>query len=185
MNLISIDPSINNVGWAVVAGLERDAETGVWDDSKALWRYGNWIVSAHSLQAKWVEIVEYMIMEFDVNPECDEIVLEWPMYFGTEKGQVAAQQGHTLNLAGIDGYIAGYFRLPWRQIHLITAPQWKGSVSKEITKMRFFRAMGVKHIFKVDHNAVDAVMMLFEYCKRKKITFKLVTQFDFEGEEPS
>ena len=176
MQIVSIDPSTLNVGWAAIQGLQRDAETNVWDDSNAKWKYGNWILSAHSLQAKFQECAEYMIMEFDLNPEEDWMVLEWPMYFGSERGQVSAQLGHTLNLAGIVGYVSGYFRLPWRQVHLITANQWKGSVSKEITKMRFFRAMGVKQIFKVDHNAVDAVMLLFEFCKRKKITFKLVTE---------
>jgi len=175
MKIISIDPSTRNTGWAVIEGLKRDKHD-VWDDSEARWRYGNWIINAHSLQAKFQEHAEYMIMEFDINPEEDWLVLEWPAYFGSEKGQVAAQLGYTLNLAGIVGYCSGYFRLPWQQVHLITAVQWKGSVSKEITKMRFFRAQGIKKIFDVDHNAVDAVMLLFEFCKRKKITFRLVTE---------
>lgn len=174
--IISIDPSTRDVGWAVIEKLKRDKKTLVWDDTDARWRYGNWVINAHSLQAKFQEIAEYMIMEFDINPEEDIMVLEWPAYFGSEKGQVAAQLGHTLNLAGVVGYCSGYFRIPWQRIHLITANQWKGSVSKEVTKMRFFRAMGVKQIFAVNHNAVDAVMLLFAYCKEHKITFKIVTE---------
>ncbi len=176
MKIISIDPSTINVGWAVIEGLKRHPKTGVWDDRKAKWRYGNFNLFALSLQAKFHEIAENMIAHFDIDPEEDWLVLEWPMYFGTEKGQVAAQMGYTLNLAGIDGFLMGYFRMPWQQCHFVTAAQWKGSVSKEITKMRFFRAMGIKQIFAVDHNAVDAVMLLFEFCKRRKITFRLVTE---------
>lgn len=174
MKIFSLDPSVNNCGWAVIEGLVRDKNDVIRADN-AKWRYGNWILSAHSFSAKLQEIVEYVILEVNGlnEDEGDWIILEWPAYFGSSKGQVSAQLGHTLNLAGIDGYVAGYFRLPWQSIHFITANQWKGSVSKEITRMRFFRVMGVKQIYKIDHNAVDAVMMLLEFCKRRKITNKI------------
>jgi hypothetical protein len=81
-------------------------------------------------------------------------------------------------------YIAGFFRLPWQNIHFITATKWKGSVSKEITRRRFFKHMGIKQIYTIDHNAVDAVMMLLEFCKRKQLTFKIVskTMEHFQGQ---
>jgi hypothetical protein len=41
MKIVSIDPSINDVGWALVDGLQRD-EDGVWDNSAADWRWGHW-----------------------------------------------------------------------------------------------------------------------------------------------
>lgn len=175
MKIFALDPSIRDVGWAVIEKLYRDKNDVICAE-KSEWRYGNWELSAHSFSAKLQEIAEYIIMEVDgINEsEGDWMLLEWPAYFGSQKGQVSAQMGHTLNLAGIDGYVAGYFRLPWQSIHFITANQWKGSVSKEITRMRFFRVMGEKQIYKINHNAVDAVMLLLEFCKRRRITDRIV-----------
>src|SRR6516225_3352276 len=100
MKIVSIDPSINDVGWAVVDRLER-SESGVWDNSKADWRWGHWKIGSNSMTFKWREIVEWIIVEAGgLDPECDWLVMEWPAYFGSAKGQVAAQQGHTINLAG-------------------------------------------------------------------------------------
>jgi hypothetical protein len=176
MKIVSIDPSINNVGWALIDGLWR-REDDVIDDSKADWRWGNWKIASHSFTFKLREIVEWMILTFDgLDPDCDWLVAEWPAYFDSMAGHIAAKAGHTINLAGIDCYIAGFFRLPWQNIHLVTATKWKGSVSKEITRMRFFRHMGIKQLYQIDHNAVDAVMMLLEFCKRKRLSFKIVSK---------
>jgi hypothetical protein len=168
MKIVSIDPSINDVGWAVVDGLKR-SKSGVWDNSKAKWTWGHWKIGGVSLTFKLREIVEWMIIEFDGLEEGDWLVLEWPAFFGSAKGQVAAQQGHTINLAGVDGYIAGFFRLSPMDIHLVTANEWKGNLPKEITRKRLFHALGIKQIYKVNHNAVDAVMLLHEFCKRRNI----------------
>lgn len=172
MKIISIDPSTRDVGWALVNNLLRD-ENGVWDNSKADWKWGHWKIGSHSLTFKFREIVEWMIIEFGGVDEDDWLVLEWPAFFGSAKGQIAAQQGHTINLAGVDAYIAGFFRLPPMNVHLVTANQWKGNLPKEITRMRFFRALGQKQIYKINHNAVDAVMLLHEFCKRRKIAWKI------------
>lgn len=173
MKIVAIDPSINDVGWAVVDGLQR-SESGVWDNSKADWKWGHWLIQGISLPYKLREIVEWMIIEFDgMNPEEDWLVLEWPAFFGSPKGQAAAKQGHTINLAGVVGYIAGFFRMLPQNTHLVTANQWKGNVPKEITRMRLFKALGQKQIYKVNHNAVDAVMLLHEFCKRRNIMMKI------------
>lgn len=176
MKIVAIDPSINTVGWAVVDGLTRDEETGVWDNSKADWKWGVWKISSNSLTYKLREIVEWMIIEFDgLDPDEDWLILEWPAFFGSAKGQVAAKQGYTINLAGVVGYIMGFFRMKPQNSFLITANEWKGNVPKEITRMRFFRALGVKQIYKVDHNAVDAVMLLHTFCQRRNIVVKITS----------
>jgi hypothetical protein len=176
MKIVAIDPSINNVGWGLVEGLREDSDGIIHADDEN-WRWGNWKIASHSFTFKLREIVEWMILTFDgLDPECDWVVLEWPAYFDSMAGHVAAKAGHTINLAAIDGYIAGFFRLPWQRVHLITATKWKGSVSKEITRMRFFRHMGIKQIYTIDHNAVDAVMMLLEFCRRKRISTQIVSK---------
>ena len=175
MKIVAIDPSVNDVGWAVVEGIEHDDDG--WHDENANWRWGHWKIQSNSLTFKWKEITEWMILEFGgLDYEEDWLVVEWPAYFDSMKGHTAAKQGHTINLAGIDGYLAGYFRLPWQNIHLVTAVQWKGSVSKEITRRRFFRHMGIKQLYQINHNAVDAVMMLLTFCKRRNITLKIVSK---------
>jgi hypothetical protein len=175
VKIVSIDPSINNVGWAKIEGLTRDAD-GVWDLTNENWSWGMWKIGSNSFTFKLKEIVEWIILECDGLTEEDWLVAEWPAYFDSMAGHVAAKAGHTINLAGIDCYIAGFFRLPWQNIHFITATKWKGSVSKEITRMRFFRHMGIKQIYTIDHNAVDAVMMLLEFCRRKRISSQIISK---------
>lgn len=176
MKILAIDPSVNDVGWAYVEGLVHD-ESG-WHDEKAEWKWGNWKISSNSLSFKLNEIVEYIILECGgLDPAEDWLVVEWPSYFDGMKGHVSAKMGHTINLAAVDAYIAGFFRLPWRNWHMVTATEWKGNVSKEITRRRFFKHMGIKQIYTVNHNAVDAVMLLLTFCKRKNITGKIVAKW--------
>lgn len=175
MKIVSIDPSIHHVGWAVVDGLKRDKD-GVWDNSKADWKWGHWDIGSNSLTYKLREIVDWMIVEFDgLDPEEDWLVLEWPAFFGSAKGQVAAKQGYTINLAAVDAYIAGFFRIPPQNFHLVTATEWKGNIPKEITRMRFFKALGQPQIYKVNHNAIDAVMLLHTFCQRRGIVWKITS----------
>lgn len=175
MKIVAIDPSVNEVGWAVVENIYND-ENG-WHTEEANWRWGHWKIASNSLTFKWKEITEWMIIEFGgLDHSEDWVVMEWPVYFDGMRGHASAKMGHTINLASVVAYIAGYFRLPWRNVHLLTATQWKGSVSKEITRMRFFRHMGIKQIYKVNHNAVDAVMMLLTFCKRRAITLQIVSK---------
>lgn len=175
--IAAIDPSINRVGWAVIEGVHFDEETLLWTAEEATWRWGYWDISSNLLSFKLKEIVEYMIITFDgMDPdEGDHLVLEWPQFFDIARGQIAAREGHTLNLAAIDAYIAGFFRLEWDHWHPVKPSEWKGNVSKEITLRRFFRELGIKRFYAEDHNAVDAVMMLLDFCKKKRITNRIVT----------
>lgn len=175
INIFAIDPSINQVGWAKIEGLTRD-DDGVWSDDDAVWTYGYWDIGSHSLPHKLKEIVEWCMMDIG----CDQdwwFIGEWPTYYGTRAGQISAMQGNTINLGAVISYIAGWFQIEPANVHLLTATQWKGSIPKEITQMRFFKLLGVKS-FKINHNAVDAIMLLHEFCKRRKISFRMVRVCD-------
>ncbi len=174
--ILALDPSVNEVGWAVVTGMWRD-EDGVWHDENAEWKWGMWKLSALSYTFKLHELREYIDLWLGGLEEGDLFVGEWPAFFDNMRGNVAAKKGYTIDLAGILCYIMGYYRLPWQSICLLTAAQWKGNLPKEITKMRFFKALGVQ-AYKVDHNAVDACMLLWEFCKRRKITMKITPAVD-------
>lgn len=173
--IVAIDPSINRVGHACIDGLTRD-DDGIWDGSKAKWHYGYWDISGTFLSHKFKEIADNIIITYDgINPdEGDHLVVEWPQYFDQARGQIAAQKGHTINLAAIDAYIAGFFQLPPSQWHPIFPSDWKGNLSKEVTRQRFFRALGQKKIYKVDHNAVDAIMMLRDWCHKHGIRNEII-----------
>lgn len=174
--IVSIDPSINRVGWAMIDGLQRCKSDGTWDGSEAKWTCGYWDIGSIMLSSKLKEIVDNIIISCDGldGDEGDHLVVEWPQYFDVERGQIAAREGHTLNLAAINTYIAGYFRLPSNQWHPVLPSQWKGNITKEMTRRRFFRELGQKKIYKVDHNTVDAVMMLLDFCKKKRVTNRIL-----------
>ncbi len=96
--------------------------------------------------------------------EFDVLVCEWPMFYEGEKGQTSARQGHTINLAGIAMFIAGWFQVPFKNLYLYTAPQWKGTVSKQVTAKRFLKLFGEEYMG-TDHNAIDAIMLGIHHCK--------------------
>lgn len=174
--ILALDPSVNTVGWACVFKLWRDEDDVVHDD-EAEWKWGMWELMSASYTFKLHELTEYIDLWIGGIEEGDLFVGEWPAFFDNMRGNVAAKKGYTIDLAGILCYIAGWYRLPWQSIAFLTAAQWKGNLPKEITKMRFFRALGVR-AHKVDHNAVDACMLLWEFCKRRKITFKITPAID-------
>lgn len=173
--IVAIDPSINRVGWACLENVSRDSE-GLWNAEDGKWTWGYWDLSCNSLSFKLKELSDFMILTFD-GLEADQgdiLIVEWPQYFDQMRGQIAAKEGHTLNLAAIDAYLYGYFRLPWRQWQPIFPSKWKGNLSKDITRMRFFREIGAKKHYRIDHNTVDAVMLLLWWCKTHGVTNKII-----------
>lgn len=160
MRILSIDPSVaNRAGWACVYLAWDAAGKLLWDK----WDFGSFELNGTNFQMRCSDLKDHIMhLGFDF----DTLVIEWPTYYSGEKGQIAAQQGYTINLAGIAMYIAGYFQVDFRRLHLYTAPDWKGTVRKAITARRFFRMFGMSEM-KVDHDTIDAVMMLVWHCKKK------------------
>lgn len=158
--ILALDPSVmNRCGWACVV-LEIN-EFGI--VTKDDWDFGFWEVDGTSFQMRCSDLkdsIKQLGFEFDI------LVIEWPTFYASTKGQIAAQQGYTINLAGIAMYIAGYFRVDFRKLFLYTAPDWKGTVKKAVTARRFFKMFNLSEL-KVDHNAIDACMMLVYHCKKK------------------
>jgi hypothetical protein len=162
--ILAIDPSINRCGWAVIDNLSKGE---IWDGSEATWKWGYWDLHTSLLSSKARELCDYIIQDIGgLNPDAGDILIaEFPQYFDSGRGQIAAKEGWTINLAALDFYVYGFFRLPWKQFAPVFPSQWKGNLSKEITRRRFFRELGEKKIFKIDHNTVDAVMILLHWCK--------------------
>jgi hypothetical protein len=185
VRILSIDPSINRCGWALATfqaqegplipvlkadgTFELQGTPDQWNENTSRWAWGYFDTTCRGYVARLKELVEYIMMEVG---EFDVLIGEWPEFYDSTKGHAAAMRGDTINLAGIVCYIAGYFRLNPKHINFLTAPRWKGSVSKEITRQQFYRSFGIQKHYTIDHNAVDAAMMLLTWCQRMGVVSK-------------
>lgn len=171
MKILALDPSVmNRCGWAV-ADLAWEKEDTVplarrGNLIKETWDWGFWEINGMNFQMRCADLRDHIShMGFDF----DQLVCEWPTFYDSTKGQVAAQQGYTVNLAGIAMYIAGWFQVRHQNLFLYTAPDWKGTVKKAVTQHRFYKLFGINSMT-VDHNAVDATMMLVYHCRKIGLT---------------
>lgn len=167
LRVLAIDPSTNDVGWcfftrdivkseALVPGslVANEYETG--------WQWGVCHLSGWNLLQRCKDLVHQLYEQDLPLEELTHLIIEWPMFYESTKGQIAAQEGYTINLAAVGCYLAGWLRIDVDQIELITAPKWKGNASKNMTARRFFRKFNLDPLQQVDHNAVDATMLLYQ-----------------------
>lgn len=158
--ILSIDPSVNDTGWAVLVlkgeGVNQSRE----------WKWGLIKPDGFNYVHKLFDIVAMLQLQTGFD-EFDELVAEWPQFFNSGRGHVAAAQSYTINLAGICAFVAGRLQLESGQVFFRTAVDWKGSVSKAITMRRFLKHFG-KTYYQVDHNTVDAIMLLHDHALRMK-----------------
>lgn len=150
MKVLAIDPSVNFVGWTLFDSKKKGKPT-------RQWKWGTIRVEGHNYQMKLVMLLQTLgeLGLLDV----DHLVTEWPTFFSSEKGQMAAHQNYTIDLGGVCAFLAGSMGLDHRRWHLLTATAWKGSVSKYVTGRKFFR------VFRIDPNhlsehEIDSTMML-------------------------
>ncbi len=156
VKILSLDLSVNQVGFATLQ---------ISPEGDQQWNWGSWELSGYNFLQRCDDLRAYI--QQSENADFTHLILEWPTFYGSEKGQIAAKQNYTINLAGIAMYIAGFFHLHIDNIELVTAPQWKGSADKRITARRFFRVFG-EDALQVDNHAVDAVMMLLARAKKRR-----------------
>lgn len=128
------------------------------------WFWTAWALDGFNFKMRCHDLV-HRIEEAGLD-DFDELIIEWPTFYDSEKGATAARQDTTLFLAGIAMFVAGYFQVEAKNLHMITAPMWKGQVTKEITVRRFLKLFGEEYR-QTDHNAVDAIMMLIKFCEKR------------------
>lgn len=157
---LSLDCSVNNVGFATLQ-ISYDEE----QQQKAFdWEFGVWNLEGEGLLDRCLDLCHYI--QQTNNADFTDLLIEWPMFYESTKGQIAAQQSYTINLAAVGAFVIGFFHAPLDRVRLITAPQWKGNASKAVTARRFFRRFNINSLH-VDHNAVDACMMLLAEAEKK------------------
>lgn len=124
---LSVDPSVNNLG---VALYDPDAQNFEW---ALIMPTGSFLTdrinSIHTELSRWLR---YRNTSFD---GIYELVCEFPMFFNSEKGAVAATMGFTHPLAAICGYLAGVCK--FAKVRFYTPIQWKGNLTKAAIQFRF------------------------------------------------
>lgn len=148
MRVLSLDPSINNVGWCIF-----DSKAKM---KKEAWSWGVWKLEGMNYMMRMMDLKERIV---DNVGKFDILVTEWPAFYSSERGNIAAHQNYTIDLAGICMFIAGWFRMDHRKHFSMTASTWKGMVGKHITARKFFREFG-KREWHISEHAIDATMML-------------------------
>lgn len=147
MRFLSLDPSVNNVGWTLFDSKKKE---------KKQWRWGTFVLEGFNREQRVADLkgmIDLTIGDFD------HLIGEYPTFFSAERGQIAAHKGYTIDLAFILGYIAGSYHKDHRTFHPFTPVQWKGSVKKEITARKFFRVFKVR-LSTLSEHAIDSTMML-------------------------
>jgi hypothetical protein len=158
--VLALDPSIKNLGWACI-NLNREGE--YYDLEGGIWSYGLIHPKGRNNQHRWRDTYFQLKYMLDANGNWPtHFASEWPVFFNSPKGRIAAQENYTVDLAAIVGYVAGQFRFKAENITLWTPMQWKGSVPKYVTEAKFVRLFGssAKRLVRtLSNDTIDAIMI--------------------------
>lgn len=158
--VLAVDPSMVNLGWAC---FNMNLGANRYDIDSSAWRFG--LIHPRSQnrspQYRWRDAFAKLRNGLqDWRPT--HYASEWPSYFATQKGRIAATMGYTVDLAGISAYIAGRFGMRADFITLWKPEQWKGTVPKSVTQAKFIRLFGHDAEMVVrnySHDVIDAIMI--------------------------
>lgn len=148
MKILILDPSINDVGWAVWNSKAKNR-------LKA-WKWGTIKLSGINYAERLMDLIDQL--DTLLPNGFDILVTEWPAFYSSQKGHIAAHQNYTIDLAGICFWVAGWYRMDHRHHFPMTAKMWKGSVPKLVTQRKFLRTFG-KQARSMSEHAIDATMM--------------------------
>jgi hypothetical protein len=151
MNILAIDPSINNVGIALYSTEEKKLQTRLYHPPN-----GSLLRKADSIH------LQLHLLTFGCFP--DVIIIEYPQWQASTKGITAAKQGYTLDLA----FLVGYILSKWTGkgcIHFMPTPtEWKGQTPKKATEERVKKMFGD---LKISEHEFDACGMIIWYLEEK------------------
>lgn len=171
MKLVILDPSVNNVGYAVFNMLAFKR--------RRAWKWGTFKLEGHNLEMRIIDLIQKMdetIGEFQF------LSTERPAFFSSERGAIAAHMNYTIDLAAVAYYVAGHYRMDHRHHFAITANQWKGSVDKLITARRFFKLWPKIAPDSLSEHAIDAVM-LGRFCIQNFLVHSAVVKAEMKKPE--
>lgn len=170
--LISIDPGLNNVAYAlwrekqlVSAGLVKNP----YSRDKKLQRPEIWYAAASALVRK---VAGLQVMEVDIH-EPLEIIMELPKV--RQRGSGKGDPNDLIDVAGVAACVIGQFKtsigafVAWSP----SPEDWKGQLPKEISAQRVTAALSETETQAIEmtvaglmHNVMDAIHLGLVYLKR-------------------
>jgi hypothetical protein len=164
---LSVDPSINSLGWATATPNSLPSSAGDYTWNSFDWKCGTFTPQGINLESKLYSIGKFLNRIYSI----EELVIEWPTFFNSEKGRIAARAGYTVQLGAICGYIIGFFNLSPLHIHLYTPQQWKGNAPKRATSVKFIRTFPDQknRLRLLGHDEIDAIMLLHHHFTKVEI----------------
>ncbi len=155
MNILAVDPSVRNIGWAL-----HDTSEGKWEGGTISFNRGPILDTCQILAAKLQSIIRNI-------PRLDVMITEQPVFFGSAKGRIAAMKGFTLDLAFVNGYLIAHFRSQHRGLRVkqFRPADWKGMVHKKATEAKYIRTFPDRRL--PSEHEIDATMMLYHYIQTR------------------
>ena len=157
MKILAIDPSVNNVGVAFYDTETEQLKTTCFHPKRN---------KDTTVLAVAKQIVSHLHLNGNGRGQVDAIVIEQPNWQGSTKGLIAMQQGYTLDLAFLVGYLSSWL---WCPLTFLPTPmQWKGTVPKAATKKRVERRFGELQVSEHEYDAIGMIMWLLDSDKIKE-----------------
>jgi len=160
--LLAIDPSINNLGWAIY---DFSAGGEMYRIDSCGWKYGLIHPKGFNIQGRWRDAYFKLREVIGKDRHITHLAAEWPMWFDGLRGRLAAQQNFTINLSSLIGYLVGKLGVKTEFVSLWTPVQWKGSVPKYATEAKFVRIFGqtARQVANTQSNDVIDAIMIAEF----------------------
>jgi hypothetical protein len=156
MILLSIDPSLRRLGWA---SFDTEKMYGLDKLTSDAWNFGTVSPGGEGRLDRLYRLRKFFKGLTDVN----HLILEEPSFYASTKGAIAAKEGYLTDL----GIVLGMASMACYEADIwMYKPQvWKGSVSKEVTHAKLFRTFEDANHYRLDHDVVDAIMLLYFHLK--------------------
>lgn len=156
MQILAIDPSVNNIGlayyWQNPLGIML-LETALFHPEKGA-----------SLQKKGNQLLRFLHLK---GWKPDVLVVEYPQWEASTRGAIASEMGYTLDLAYLCGVLVGWSQLASKDIFLPTPIQWKGNLPKSATEHRVKQKFGFV-TSQISEHEVDACGLLMWWLELQK-----------------
>lgn len=149
---LAIDPSVNNLGIAF-----HNPDTGEYEWKLIIPEGRRIEQKLADIQLQIARFLRYRSCTFD---GITLLVCEYPKFFNSEKGGVAAVMGFTNDLACICGYMAAVCK--FAKLHFYYPHQWKGNLTKHAIEFRFKRLFGEQVSLPSEHEQ-EATVMLYRH----------------------
>lgn len=164
MNILAIDPSIRNVGFAFFQTenpkLTQDRFLSTYLHHPLEIKRGNHL----RMQAIGQDILQFLHLRVLQGKKINRLVIEYPQWENSQRGAIASEQGYTLDLAYICGLIVAYSNLPSSSSVLLPTPLiWKGNLPKKATESRVQQKFGT---LQISEHEYDACGLLLWGCEK-------------------